>query len=199
MRIHPRLALILLTLVLSVLAIFIYLDTNQGLFGVRIDPPKPLPGFSLSSDKALVSLSSFSGKIVVLYFGYTNCPDVCPTTLANLRLALELLDPKQAEQVQVIFISVDWKRDTPEKMTSYAQAFNPAFIGLTGSQAQIDELTKEYGIFYKLNPADANGFYAVEHTASASVMDRQGRLVEIIPYNLPPSEIAADLKVLLGK
>lgn len=168
----------------------------QKLHGEVIEPPKPMPDFTLQSAQGPVSLSSFRGKLVVLYFGYTACPDLCPTTLATLHEAVEALGDK-AQEVQVIFISVDWKRDTPEILEKYNAHFNPNFLGLTGTQAQIDEVTKDFGIFYLLNLPNENGFYTVDHTASTRVLDRQGRLHLIWPYGTQAAEMISDLQFLL--
>jgi protein SCO1/2 len=200
MRINKRTLLSFLIAVLIIGAgVYVYFTFTPPMFGALIEPPVSRPNFTLASNQGLVSLSTFRGKLVVLYFGYTACPDVCPTSLANLRQAMGLLNSQQAGQVQVIFISVDWKRDTPEKLASYARAFHPSFIGLTGSQAEIDSVTRDFGIFYLLNEPDPTGYYSVDHTASTTVLDRQGNLVLQWPYGLQPSELASDLKVLLRR
>lgn len=175
----------------------IYLNTSPSLSGSQIKPPKPMPDFTLQSRDGPVSLSSYKGKLVVLFFGYTNCADVCPLTMAKLRQAMELLSSEQARQVQVFFISVDYARDTPEITGDYTRAFNPTFIGLSGSQAQIEQVTAEYGIYYKLGQPDARGYYEVEHTSSISVLDRQGALTLIWPADVQASDVAGDLKTLL--
>ena len=180
-------------------ALFIYFTTSPALVGSKIDPPKPMADLSLASQNGPVSLSDFRGKLVVLFFGFTECTDVCPLTLANFRQALTSLDANQAAQVQIIFVSVDWQRDTPEKMASYTQAFNPTFIGLTGTQSQIDAITKEFGIFYQFGEPDASGNYEVEHTSTSMVLNRQGSLLALLPYGMTPPEIASDLKILLRK
>lgn len=164
--------------------------------GSIIEPPKPMPDFTLQSAQGPVTLSSLRGKIVVLYFGYTGCPDVCPTTLANLREALNELGP-QADEVQVVMVSVDWPRDTPESLASYLSAFHPDFLGLTGSADQILAVTRDFGIYYKLNEPDANGYYAVDHTATVQVLDRQGQLLLTWPYGLTAADFLDDLKVLV--
>jgi protein SCO1/2 len=164
--------------------------------GALISPPKPMADFTLQSGQKLVTLSGFRGRLVVLYFGYTNCPDICPLTLANLRQALDGLGD-QAKEVQVLFVSVDWKRDTPEKMAGYASAFRPDFIGLAGSQAQIDSVTKDFGIFYLLNVPNAKGYYSVDHSASMLVLDRLGALTLTWPNGTPPEAMASDLLKLL--
>jgi len=167
-------------------------------YGTRIEPPKPMPDFTLHSVNGPVSLSDFRGKYVVLYFGYTHCPDICPTTLAGLKVALNQLG-NRADQVQVIFVSVDYKRDTPEKMSSYVENFRPDFIGLSGTQDEIDSTTRTFGIYYKLDDPDASGAYAVEHTSTIMVLDRQAALAATWSYDQQPDEIASDLHILTGK
>ena len=136
-----------------------------------------MPGFTLQSSNGPVSLDSFRGKYVLVYFGYTSCPDICPITLATLTEALAKLGTKKAEDFQVIFISVDYKRDTPQISDAFAKKFNANFIGLGGTEAQINQVTQEYGIYYKLNPPDpTTGFYSVDHTALVQVLNPQGAL-----------------------
>ncbi len=189
----------LLTVVLLLIGIDIFqLTMPPTLNGGVIDPPKPMPDFTLQSASGPVSLSDFRGKIVVLYFGYLSCPDVCPTTLAATREALNTLGA-QADKVQVLFISVDSGRDTPQKMRDYATNFHPDFIGLTGSQEQIDAVTKDFGIFYLLNLPDENGFYTVDHTATVQVLNPAGDLIMTWPYGIQPDEMASDLKALIGR
>ncbi len=168
------------------------------LHGTVIEPAKPMPDFTLQSVNGPVSLSEFRGKVVVLYFGYTSCPDVCPTTLANLRRAVNGLGEK-ADDVQVIFVAVDWQKDTPERAASYLNAFHPDFVGLSGTQAQIDAVTKDFGIFYQINPPDENGYYTVDHTATTLVLNREGALMLTWPYGLTADEFLEDLKVLARK
>jgi protein SCO1/2 len=188
---------VLVLLLLAGIALYQWMMPPQ-IHGSIIDPPKPMPDFTLQSARGPVSLSDFRGKIVVLYFGYTSCPDVCPTTLASLRQALTDLGDR-ADQVQVIMVSVDWKRDTPASLASYLGAFRPDYLGLTGDEAQINAVTKAFGIYYKLNEPDASGYYSVEHTATLLVLDRQGQLVLTWPYGQAPDEIASDLGVLVKK
>lgn len=168
-------------------------------YGTRIQPPKPMPDFTLQSAKGPVALSSFRGKYVVMYFGYTFCPDICPATSAALRAALSQLNGQDA-QVQVLFISVDTKRDTPERLFTYLQNFRPDFIGLVGTEAQTDQVTRDFGIFYTLNPPDpATGTYSVDHSANILVLDRQGALVMTWAYDQQPDEMASDLRILLRR
>lgn len=199
MNVNRRDIGVVLLLSLLVFGLGFYLFSRPPkLNGSVIEPPKSMPVFTLQSAQGPVTLSSFQGKLVVLSFGYTSCPDICPLTLANLRQGMDRLGDK-AGNVQVIFISVDWNRDTPEKLSGYASAFRPDFIGLTGTQAQIDKVTKDFGIFYLLNVPDNNGFYSVDHTSTVLVLDRQGRLVLTWPNGTQPDEISADLGVLLNR
>ena len=197
---NRNLIYVILAIVLILLAAAVYEFTRPvTYFGSLIEPPKPMPDFVLQSANGPVKLSSFRGKYVALYFGYTSCPDICPTTLAALKAALNLLNG-QDSQVQVIFVSVDYKRDTPEKLSNYMQNFSPNFVGLVGTQSQTDQVTKDFGISYKLNDPDpATGAYSVDHTANILVLDRQGKLVLTWAYNQQPDEMEADLKILLRK
>jgi protein SCO1/2 len=189
---------VLLLLVLLFGAAFLYLFPLKTRFhGTPIDPPKPMGDFTLSSGNGPVSLRDFRGKYIILSFGYTSCPDICPTTLAYFRQALDNLG-KDANQVQVIFVSVDWKRDTPEKTSAYMNHFGPEFIGLGGSQEQIDAVTKEFDIFYLLGiPDSVSNFYTVDHTATVQILDREGNLVLTWPFGFTPSDYSDDLKMLL--
>jgi protein SCO1 len=175
-----------------------------ALNGGVIEPPKPMPDFTLQSASGPVSLSDFRGKLVVVFFGFTNCTDVCPLTLAAFRQAFTELGD-QAMDVQVLFISVDHRRDTPEVVHGYTSNFHPDFIGLAGSKQQIDQVTRDFGVYYELGePLEgdddhAHGAYNVEHTTTVQVLDRQGNLVLTWSYGMPPDKLASDLKVLLRK
>jgi protein SCO1/2 len=166
--------------------------------GSAIEPPVAVGDFTLQSGNGPVTLSQFKGKYVILYFGYTSCPDVCPTTLATLRESISRLGGKSAE-FQVIFVSVDPGRDSPEYASTYAGRFDNAFLGLTGTQAEIDTVARQFGIFYQLNPPDDSGFYTVDHTASSLVLDRSGNLALTWPYGLQADQIEDDMKALLRK
>ena len=195
-----RQVLLFVSLVLLLVAGVVVWELTRPpvLHGTLIEPPKPMPDFTLQSADGPVSLSDFRGKVVVLYFGYTSCPDVCPTTLANLRQAVNNLGAT-ADEVQVILVAVDWQKDTPERVASYLSAFHPDFVGLSGTQSQIDAVTKDFGIFYQINPPDENGYYTVDHTATTLVLNREGALMLTWPYGLTADEFLEDLKVLARK
>lgn len=165
--------------------------------GLLLDSPVPASDVTLTSHTGeAVSLSDFRGGLTALYFGYTFCPDVCPTTLSTLNQALELMGDK-ANEVQVVLVSVDPERDTPEALASYLSNFNPAFVGLTGTPEQIASAATPFGIFFEKHEGSAATGYLVDHTASVMVLDREGRLRLVLPFGTPAEEIAADLKQLL--
>ena len=197
---NRRLAYAILVSIVAIFAVAVIYEFSQPavVYGSRIEPPKPMPDFTLQSEKGPVHLSDYRGKYVALYFGYTSCPDICPTTLAGLKAALSEIGDQAAGRVQVIFVSVDYKRDTPAKVSTYAHAFSQNFAGLGGTQAQIDQVTHAYGIYYHLNDPDpTTGYYSVDHTAIILLIDPQGQLVMTWDYGQQPDEIASDLKLVL--
>jgi protein SCO1/2 len=161
------------------------------------EPPQPALDFTLITDQGEINLADYRGKLVLLYFGYTFCPDACPTTLSKVSRALKRLSPEQASQVQLIFISVDPERDTPEVLGGYARNYAPTFIGGTQSLEDIANLAKAYGIFYQKNQVKSAAKYLVDHTTSITVIDRSGQRVLIWPYDAEINDLVKDLKVLL--
>ncbi len=143
----------------------------------------------------LVSLDSFSGSLVVVYFGYTHCPDVCPTTLSTLNKALSRMGDK-ADDVEVVMVTVDPQRDTVALLAEYMAYFNESFIGLTGSVEDIATVATTYGVYFAANEGDGESGYTVDHTAHLMVIDRAGHLRLVLPPHLGPEEIAADLEYL---
>lgn len=141
-------------------------------------------------------LSDFRGKVVVLFFGYTQCPDVCPTTLASLRDVLALLGA-DAGRVQVVFVTLDPSRDSAELLSQYVPAFHPSFLGLRGDEASTAALAKEFKVFYSKQPGTMPGSYSIDHSTGSYVFDPQGRLRLLIRHGEIPGNVAADLKLLL--
>ena len=165
--------------------------------GTVLQSPQPAPDFELTASHGQkVSLADFKGKLVMLYFGYTFCPDVCPGTLSELRGALEMLG-NQADDVQTIMISVDPERDTPEMLAEYVTHFHPSFLGVTGTPAEIAEVATLYGIFYEAHEGTAATGYLVDHTATVMVIDKDGHLKLVFPFGEPAKNIAEDLAYLL--
>jgi len=149
-----------------------------------------------ANDGASVSAANYRGKVVILYFGYTHCPDECPTTLANLAAALQRLGPN-ARGVRVLFVSVDPVRDTPAILKSYVQAFAPEIDGLRGSDNAIATLARRYRVIYAVTPASPGHPYTVMHSASTFFFDRKGyaRLVSMSTDDT--AVITAELQRLL--
>jgi protein SCO1/2 len=165
--------------------------------GTELQSPQPAPDFELSAANGRnVSLKDFDGKIVLLYFGYTFCPDVCPATLSELGKALDLLG-KDAQNVLVIMISVDPARDTPEILAEYVSHFHPGFIGVTGTPEEIAQVAASYGIFYEAHEGTAATGYLVDHTATVLVIDQEGHLKLVFPFGTTAEDIAKDLAYLL--
>lgn len=144
-----------------------------------------------------VRAEELSGKPTLLFFGFTHCPDVCPTTLTRLSAAIKRLDEAQRDEVQVLFVSVDPARDTPDVMKRYTEAFGPQFIGLTGERARIDALTNRYRVTYEYGEKDARGNYNVSHSSSVFAFDNQGEARFMISDIDSMDAIVGDLSYLV--
>ena len=143
------------------------------------------------------SLADFRGKVVVISFGFTHCPDVCPTMLADLAAAMGLLG-EAAGDVQVLFVTVDPKRDTAELLRQYVPAFHPAFLGLRGDPAAVEKAKKDFHVYAQERPGKTPESYTVDHSAQVFVIDRSGAVRLLFPPNTPPSAMANDLRILLN-
>lgn len=143
------------------------------------------------------TLADFKGKAVVIFFGYTHCPDVCPTTMAEMAAVMKQLGP-DAERVQVLFVTLDPERDTPELLKHYVPAFDPRFIGLSGATDATARVAKEFRVFYQKVPGKEAGSYTMDHTAASYVFDPQGRVRLFVRHGQGPDPVAQDLKALLA-
>jgi protein SCO1/2 len=186
-----RMILILFPMLLVAIAYFVVIPTYER---DRYD-------FTLLSDKGPVSLSDFKGKkAVAVYFGYTYCPDICPTTFSNLTGALNKLSPEQQKQMQVLFISVDPGRDTPQSLREYVDYFHPSYIGLTGTKEQIDEVVSRYkGTEYMIigGGSEAMG-YTVGHTSYVYFFDKSGNFSSRLNHSVDPDTTLEHMKKALG-
>jgi protein SCO1/2 len=142
------------------------------------------------------SLADYKGKAVVLFFGYTHCPDVCPTTMAELTQALQQLGP-DAKRVQVLFVTVDPARDTPQVLSQYVQAFDPSFVGLRPSEAQLTKVAKDFRVYYAKVPGTTPDNYTMNHTAASYVFDPSGKLRLFVRDGQGAQPWVHDLKLLL--
>ena len=166
--------------------------------GVAIESPRPAYDFQLQSGgDQTVRLSQFRGKVVALYFGYTFCPDVCPTTMAESvqwRQALGL----KPEQLRTIFVTVDPARDTMDALKTYLTTFDPAIIGLVGTPAQTDAAKASFGVFSENGTPDASGFYTVNHTANVFLIGADGQFKGTIAYGEATDTALAKIKRLIA-
>lgn len=144
------------------------------------------------------TLADFRGKAVLVFFGYTQCPDACPTTMAELAQVKKLLGP-QGDRVQVIFISVDPDRDTPALLKHYVTNFGSDFVGLRGDAAQVRQTAREFKVFYEKVPGKTPDSYTMDHTAGVFVFDPQGRIRLFARAGMEPADLAADTKALLDE
>lgn len=156
-------------------------------------------GFELTDHTGKVRrLEDFRGKILTVFFGFTHCPDVCPSTLAEMAEVLSQLGPR-ASQVQVAFITVDPERDTQELLAEYVPAFHPSFLGLRGDLEATARTAKAFRVFYQKVPGKTPGSYTIDHTAGTYVYDRQGRIRLFVKHGAGPEPILADIRRLLDE
>lgn len=142
------------------------------------------------------TLADFRGKAVVVFFGYTQCPDVCPTTLSTLAETMKLLGP-DADRVQVIFVTIDPERDTPPLLAEYVPAFDKRFLGLWGDAAETERVAKEFKVIYQKQPGQTPTTYTMDHSAGVFLFDPQGRLRLYARHGQGPDVFAHDLRELL--
>lgn len=188
-------------LALSLVLVWVLWFWNPG----TDQPHQPIPlasapvggGFTLQSANGPVSLEDFRGKVVLVYFGYTFCPDICPTSLAFTAQGLNQLGPDELARTQVLFISVDPERDTLEKLDEYGKFFHPKVLGLTGTQQEIAAVAKNYGASYSRQDTGSAGGYVVDHSAATYVVDTSGKLATTLQHGTPPAEIARAIRAAL--
>jgi protein SCO1/2 len=171
---------------------------EQGLRSGTFDPPRDAPAFSLdgSNGKKLGPRDQL-GKVVIVEFGYTYCQEVCPVTLAHLTEVYKKLG-NEARDVQLIYVTVDPARDNPERLREHLTAYNPSFLGATGTPAELLAVQKSYGVVAKqVVSTDPKLGYAVDHSSSLYLVDRQGKLRGLVPFGTPVDDIVHDLEFLL--
>ena len=143
------------------------------------------------------SLADWRGKVVVVFFGYTQCPDVCPTTMAELAQIRTMLGA-DGDRLQTVFVTVDPERDTPEVLKAYLANFGPNVVGLRGNAEQTAAAAKEFKVFYAKVPGKTGGSYTMDHSAASFVFDPQGRVRLFVPYGADPKVLAADIRQLVS-
>ena len=185
---------------IAVVAVQVIEGGPQEAGGLIGQPTVGGPFELVDGDGKTVTEKNFAGKPLLVYFGYTYCPDVCPTELAAMSDALDLMSPDEAKQFQPLFVTIDPERDTPEIMKDYVQNFYPTMVGLTGSVEQIRKAAQAYRVYYaKSEPKNAGEPYLMDHSSFIYVMDKQGRYVRHFGMGVSPNDIAAGLKEVLAK
>ena len=189
-----------LVVVALAIALNLFFSKPASFRGTSYGEPYPVAAdFSLIDAKgSTAKLSDNLGRITLLFFGYTYCPDICPTTLAELKLVMKNLGEK-ADQVQVLFISVDPKRDSSKSMQEYVERFDKAFIGLGGTEEELEPIWAEYGIFREIVEGSSEKNYIVNHTARIILVDQTGNLRLSYGFQTPPEDISHDIEILLRK
>lgn len=154
--------------------------------------------FTLQGSEGAVKLSQYTGKVVILYFGFATCPDVCPMSLSYLNRALKKIDKRN--EIQAIFISVDYKRDNPAKVDKYAKFFNKNFIGITGSKEEIEKVTKQYEVYFKfIDMPESAVKYTVDHTSRFFIIDKRGVARKRIRSDEDENLIIKEINAILEK
>jgi len=164
--------------------------------GLVIQSPNQVPDFTLTTHTGeRMSLSELRGKVVLLYYGYTFCPDVCPTTMNELKKMNAALG-RSADDVQIVLVSLDPDRDTPDVLREYLSHFDPSFLGLTGTDEELLAATTPLGIYYSRHEGTAATGYLVDHTASVTVIDKEGYLRLVYPFDTKGQDMADDVRYL---
>lgn len=200
--------MILNRLLLALAVLLLGLDLGLAFFWHPDLPEPPLPraalptggDFTVQTVDGPVALADFRGKLVLLYFGYTYCPDICPTSLSATADGLRELSPDELARVAVLFISVDPRRDTPQRLQEYAAFFHPRIVGATASPDVIADIARRYGVFYAEQKVETAGDgYVVDHTADTYIIDANGRLVGRIAHATPAPLVAASVRKYLNQ
>lgn len=187
---------LILTVVLSIIVIVNEskpLDNiSKSLYTQSDLSEKPQGGnFTLTAFDREHSLKEYQGKLVLVYFGYTYCPDICPTDLGNLSMTYRDLSKAEQDQLQILFVTVDPARDTAARLHEYTNYFNANMVGLTGSKEEIAQVAKQYGVVYAKaeSPKNRKDYYSVDHSAFTYLVDKTGKLQSQIPHAAPPAQI----------
>ncbi len=195
---NPYYLLFIMTAVIALgILIEVVFRRPYSFHGTVINPPLPVTDFSLQTgDDVVFRLSEQKGKIVLLFFGYTSCPDVCPVTLATFKQVYDNLG-ENSQKVRFVMITADPDRDTPDKVAEYVTRFNSEFIGLSGDMKELDSIWKELGVFVEKQDSGSAAGYLVSHTSSVYVLDPNGSLLMTFPYGTSEIDMANDLSQLL--
>lgn len=154
--------------------------------------------FTLFNENGAVSLSDFKGQVVIFYFGYTQCPDICPTNLNIVAQALKKLSSEELAQVQPLFISTDPGRDSPQRLAEYVKFFHPKLIGLSAAPDDLDPVVQQYGAFYeKVSYSNSAMLYGIDHTSEVYIIGRNSQLLKILPHETPVNIVLREIRSAL--
>ncbi|GAA6138815.1 SCO family protein [Arenicella sp. 4NH20-0111] len=181
------------------LVIALFVVTSESSLAEKPQSFSDLGGdFTLTSASGPVALSDFQDKVVVLYFGFLTCPEVCPNSMSVIQGALSRLETTQLDSVQAVLVSVDPNRDSPQQLAEYTQFYHENLVGLTGSKKQIDAVTRQYGAFYDFNEIESStSDYGVEHSSRYYVINPKGALVAAMRHSTTSNELTAQIQELL--
>ena len=199
---HPRRAVLKTALALLALPVAAGLlsacsQTKPQFQSVDLTGAEYATGFSLTDQNGQVrTLKDFAGKVVVVFFGFTQCPDVCPTTMAELAQVKKLLGA-DGDKLQAVFVSVDPERDTPEILKAYMGNFDPSFLALRPTPGQLADMAKDFKVFYKRVDGKTAGSYSMDHTAGSYVFDSNGKIRLFTRYGSGAEMLASDVKLLI--
>lgn len=166
---------------------------------IALDRPPEGGDFTLIAPNGQFRLYDQRGKVVMIYFGYTSCPDICPTNLAFMAQALNALSEQELARVQGVFISVDPARDTLERLADYTVHFHPSIVGITGSAEEVAEVAQQYGAAYSKVESESEMGYLVDHSSFTYVINTDGSLHSVLPHAAPPREILTVVQRLLAQ
>ncbi|MCK6390685.1 MAG: SCO family protein [Azonexus sp.] len=187
-------------LALILVGVFLFWHPDNGPAQRPVTTLPPGGDFTLMSADGKVSLSDYRGKVTLVYFGYTYCPDICPTSLAATAGGLQMLSADERAKLAMFFVSVDPKRDTPERLKEYASFFDPMIIGMTGTPAAIAEVAGRYGVFYSEQAVETAGDgYVVDHSAETYLIGKDGQLLARIAHATPSDKVAALIRQYLNQ
>lgn len=194
-------------ILIAVFAFAIGIVTANYLLNTKAVPPETQAGtrvpvvagqfggdFTLTQPNKTVKLSDFQDKVVVMYFGYASCPDICPTSLAIISAGLKTLSATELAQVQPIFVSIDPERDKGDNLINYVKHFHPNLIGITGTPNEVQQAARQYGAFYAKVPSTSAMGYTVDHTSNTYLISKAGKFVTILPHDSTPNSIAAAIR-----
>ncbi|MFC3853260.1 SCO family protein [Salinispirillum marinum] len=193
-RLNQGLMLLVAALLVALAALLLIRNTDRVNERSSVAAPPPGGDFVLTMQDATFQLSDYAGQIVVMYFGYTYCPDVCPTSLAVMNQSIRQLSDEQQAAIVPVFISVDPQRDTPERLHEYAQFFHPRLQGITGTVAELQRVGQQYGVAWHYGTPDESGRYSVDHSSSLYVIDRTGQLAHIVHHDQRPDALLKALQ-----